>query len=155
MRGADLALYRAKGRGRGIVKQYDRRLGEEVSRRSQIEQALRVPGIEAEIELVFQPIVGLATMRVEAFEALARWSHPTLGDLSPADFIPITEKMQFVEKRTENLLVRALHEARKWRGCQTLSFNLSAFNYARRAARRACSTLSARRGSRPRACRSK
>lgn len=126
MREADLALYRAKSKGRGIVEQYDNRLGEEVRRRSQIERALRNPGVEEDIDLVFQPIFTLRTMRIEAFEALARWSHPTLGELSPSDFIPITEQMQLVERLTENLLVRALVHARRWRGRQRLSFNLSA-----------------------------
>ena len=126
IRQADLALYRAKAAGRGKIKQYSRGLGEAVKRRSAIELALREPGVEHEIELAFQPIYDLETMRIASFEALARWSHSTLGPVSPADFIPITEQIQLVEHLSGVLLARAIDHAACWPGRQRLSFNLSA-----------------------------
>ena len=126
IREADLALYRAKASGRGQVACYDRGLGEAVERRSAIELALREPGVENEIELAFQPIYDLETMRIASFEALARWSHSTLGPVSPSDFIPITEQIQLVERLSCALLSRAIDHAACWPGGQRLSFNLSA-----------------------------
>jgi len=126
LREADLALYRAKSIGRGKVERYDCSMGEAVRRRTQIEMALRKPGIEHDIELVFQPIYDLETMQITAFEALARWSHSTLGPVSPADFIPITEQIQLVESLSGALLTRAAGHAKAWPATQRLSFNLSA-----------------------------
>ena len=126
LREADLALYRAKSTGRGKVERYDSSMGEAVRRRTAIEMALRNPGIEQDIELVFQPIYDLETMEITAFEALARWSHSTLGPVSPADFIPITEQIQLVESLSGALLTRAAGHAKAWPAIQRLSFNLSA-----------------------------
>ncbi|MDP1908208.1 MAG: EAL domain-containing protein [Hyphomicrobium sp.] len=125
LREADLALYRAKSTGRGKVERYDCGMGEAMRRRSAIEMALRKPGIEQDIEIVFQPIYDLETMEIAAFEALARWSHSTLGPVSPADFIPITEQIQLVESLSGALLTRAAGHAKAWPAIQRLSFNLS------------------------------
>lgn len=88
--------------------------------------ALRAPGIERDIELAFQPIFDLETMEIAAFEALARWSHSTLGPVSPSDFIPITEQIQLVESLSSVLLSRAARHATVWPATMRLSFNLSA-----------------------------
>ena len=97
LREADLALYRAKAIGRGSVEHYSDSMGAEFLRRTQIESALREPGVEHDIELLYQPILNLRTMRIESFEALARWTHSSLGPIAPSDFIPITEQMQLVD----------------------------------------------------------
>jgi len=126
IREADLALYRAKSLGRGKVERYEDWLGEAVQRGSDIELALREPCVEQDIDLVFQPIVDLKSMGIVAFEALARWSHSTLGPVAPSDFIPITEQIHTVEKLSDSLLDRAVREALGWPGGEHLSFNLSA-----------------------------
>jgi diguanylate cyclase (GGDEF)-like protein len=126
LRQADLALYRAKAIGRGTVQGYEHSMGDVVRRRSDIERALRKPGIEHDIELAFQPIVNLETMEIASFEALARWSHSRLGPVSPSDFIPITEQIQLIEAMSDALLIRAVGHAKAWRPTQQLSFNLSA-----------------------------
>jgi EAL domain-containing protein (putative c-di-GMP-specific phosphodiesterase class I) len=100
-------------------------MGDALLRRTEIELALRKPGIEEDIELAFQPIFDLETMDIVAFEALARWSHSTLGPVSPSDFIPITEQLQLVESLSESLLSRAIGSAKSWPAAQRLSFNLS------------------------------
>ena len=125
LREADL-LYTAPSRSGGKVERYDSGMGEAVRRRTEIEMALREPGVERDIELAFQPIFDLETMEIAAFEALARWSHSTLGPVSPADFIPITEQIQLVESLSGALLTRAAGHAKAWPAIQRLSFNLSA-----------------------------
>jgi diguanylate cyclase (GGDEF)-like protein len=126
LRQADLALYRAKAIGRGTVQSYERSMGDALRRRSDIERALRKPGIENDIELAFQPIFNLETMEIASFEALARWSHSQLGSVSPSDFIPITEQIQLIDALSEALLIRAVGNAKSWRPNQILSFNLGA-----------------------------
>jgi predicted signal transduction protein with EAL and GGDEF domain len=126
LRQADLALYRAKNQGRAGVELYSARLGHEVRRRAEIESALRAPEVKDEIEQLYQPVVELSTGRIAGFEALARWTHSRLGEISPADFIPMTEQMQLVEPLSDALLRRAANAALRWRPDQRLSFNLSA-----------------------------
>ena len=57
-------------------------------RRAQIERALQLPGILDHMRVVFQPIFDLKSGRIVANEALARWTDPELGPVSPAEFVP-------------------------------------------------------------------
>jgi EAL domain-containing protein (putative c-di-GMP-specific phosphodiesterase class I) len=91
-----------------------------------IEQALREPAIDRDIEVVFQPIFKLDSLELHAFEALARWRHPEMGWISPAEFIPITEKLCELESISDALFRRALEGALAWPDSIKLSFNLSA-----------------------------
>jgi diguanylate cyclase (GGDEF)-like protein len=126
IRMADIALFSAKRKGRGVVEIFSRNLEMDAKRRAEIELALRAPGVENDIELAFQPIVDLTTMNVCSFEALARWRHSELGWISPSEFIPITEQISVVEQISEALLSRAAAEAVRWPASIRLSFNLSA-----------------------------
>jgi diguanylate cyclase (GGDEF)-like protein len=126
IRMADIALFSAKRKGRGVVEIFSRSLEMDAKRRAEIELALRAPGVENDIELAFQPIVDLATLQVCSFEALARWRHSELGWISPSEFIPITEQISVVERISEALLTRAAGEAVRWPESIRLSFNLSA-----------------------------
>ena len=126
IRMADIALFSAKRKGRGVAEIFSRSLEMDAKRRAEIELALRAPGVENDIELAFQPIVDLTSMRVCSFEALARWRHSELGWISPSEFIPITEQISVVEHISEALLSRAAAEAVRWPASIRLSFNLSA-----------------------------
>ena len=126
IRMADIALFSAKRRGRGTAELFSNALELGVKRRAEIEMALRAPGVEMEIELAYQPIVDLESMKVCSFEALARWRHSELGWISPSEFIPITEQISVVERISEALLARAAAEAVRWPESIRLSFNLSA-----------------------------
>lgn len=126
IRMADIALFEAKRKGRDRLEFFSAELEKDVSRRTEIEIALRSPGIEQDIELAYQPIIDVATMEVVSFEALARWRHSELGWISPSEFIPITEQIPVIEKITDDLLRRAADEAAGWPKSVRLSFNLSA-----------------------------
>ena len=90
LRDADLAAYRAKSGGRGRVELFDEHLRAEVSRRIDVELALR-SGIEAgELELYFQPVVNPAGI-TQSLEALVRWNRPGHGLVPPGDFIAVAE----------------------------------------------------------------
>lgn len=123
---ADTALYRAKQHGRAGAAVFSAEMDESHRRRSQIEQALRLPGTLDRIELHYQPIHDLATGRVRAMEALARWTHETLGPVSPSEFIPVAEQINVITGLSDKLLAKAASQAVRWADAVMLSFNLSA-----------------------------
>jgi diguanylate cyclase (GGDEF)-like protein len=123
---SDAALYAGKQSGRGSVALYTPAIAETRTRRTAIERALREAGIVHEIGLAFQPIHDLSSGAVRAFEALARWHHPTLGPIAPGEFIPITEQINVIEEISNALFGRACAEAAHWPRTIRLSFNLSA-----------------------------
>jgi len=122
---ADLALYEAKQAGPGEVAVFTPFMESKNARRLRLERALRDPLTHADIDLVYQPIFDLGSMQVRSYEALARWEHPELGPISPAEFIPLAEQINVVEEIGYTLLSKAAAEARKWPQHVRLSFNLS------------------------------
>lgn len=86
---ADLALYAAKGGGRGQYRFYSSELKDGARLRRQLEEDLRDALHRDELTTAFQPIVRADTDQVTAFEALMRWRHPERGAISPDMFIPI------------------------------------------------------------------
>jgi diguanylate cyclase (GGDEF)-like protein len=123
---ADTALYRAKQNGRAGIAVFSGEMHETSRRRVGIEKALRDPASRKGIDLVFQPIRDLHTGELRAFEALARWTHPELGTVAPAEFIPIAEQIGVIEQLSDDLLTNAASQARAWAQSVRLSFNLSA-----------------------------
>jgi diguanylate cyclase (GGDEF)-like protein/PAS domain S-box-containing protein len=91
LREADMAMYRAKAGAGDGCEVFDDSLHETLLRRVEIEAALRVAIDEGRLELAYQPIVSLSRNEITDVEALLRWTHPTLGEISPAEFIPIAE----------------------------------------------------------------
>jgi len=122
---AESALYHAKHSGRGVVIVYTHEMEEAAKRVTRIEQALRRAVAASEVEPYFQPIVDLETRRLLGFEALARWTDPDLGTISPAVFIPIAEDRGFIGPLSQLLLRKAAEAARTWPDELFLSFNLS------------------------------
>ncbi len=123
---ADYSLYQAKrGGGRGEAWLFTKAYAEEMRRNSLIEQTLRGANLEDELSVVFQPIVSVAFRRLVGFEALARWTSPKLGVVSPAEFIPVAERAGLIGGLTMVLLKKALAVAESWPQPLRLSFNLS------------------------------
>ena len=89
---ADLALYAAKEAGRGRYQMFSPHLGERHRRRITIARSLRGAEARGELHLHWQPQVDIAGWTIHAAEALARWRHPTLGEISPAEFISVAEE---------------------------------------------------------------
>jgi diguanylate cyclase (GGDEF)-like protein len=136
LRRGDTALYSAKQDGRGKVALFSPQMEAGNRRRVAIERALREVSVQKSIELHYQPIFELGTMQLRSFEALARWRHPELGWISPAEFIPIAEQINVVEQLGEKLLAKAAAEAASWPEPVRLSFNLSAVQLCSLAAAR-------------------
>ena len=126
MADADVALYEAKDSACGGVSIFESRMEAPRRRRLHIEQALQAQGIQDQFHLRFQPIVDLGTGKIIAHEALARWTDPNLGAVSPAEFVPIAERLHLIDDINKRLMEMAFAEARQWPGEIKLSFNLSA-----------------------------
>ena len=122
----DAALYSGKQAGRGKVALFTPDLADANRRRIAIERALREPDVAASFNLAFQPIFDLGTDSLRAFEALARWDHDALGQITPGEFIPITEQINVIGPISDMLLACACREAAQWPDAVRLSFNLSA-----------------------------
>jgi len=125
LRKADLALYRAKGSGRGIHSPYEPALLQKAEERVAIESALRGALEKGELHLVYQPVITLATGETAGFEALLRWTHPELGDVPPDKFIPIAEETRLIDPIGEWVFREACNEAATWPEQYRLAINLS------------------------------
>ncbi len=123
---ADAALYRSKAKGRGDVCVFDRADESAAIERATLEQALHSAVAQRGIDVEFQPIVDLASGRVTAFEALARWRSAELGDVPPSVFIPVAEQVGLIDRLARDLLRKAARAAARWPNDVSLSFNLSA-----------------------------
>jgi EAL domain-containing protein (putative c-di-GMP-specific phosphodiesterase class I) len=77
------------------------------------------------VQSYYQPLIDLQTKGIAGFESLARWRHPTLGEVSPERFIPVAEGCGLMSELTDHLLRQAARDAVKWPDNLTLSFNVS------------------------------
>lgn len=130
---ADFALYHVKRTERGNLEIYSDTLEKERQQLNRIDQALRAADIHAELFPVFQPIIDIDTGEVGAFESLARWHSPSLGDVSPALFIPVAESLGMITDITKLMFRRAIHSMAHWPDDIRLSFNLSAYDVTNQA----------------------
>ncbi|WP_235987523.1 putative bifunctional diguanylate cyclase/phosphodiesterase [Roseibium aggregatum] len=131
---ADFALYSAKrsrDAGSTHVVLFGKAHEARVQRTKLLEKALRSVTVADEMSVAFQPVVDVNSGAVLAFEALARWTSPTLGAVPPSDFIPAAERGGLIDRLTLMLFRQALSCAASWPGDIRLSFNLSAANIAK------------------------
>jgi diguanylate cyclase (GGDEF)-like protein len=114
MRDADIAMYVAKGRGKGTFTVFESTEHQAVVRglelRTDLDNAIR----EHQFELHYQPILSLDSGEVAGAEALVRWRHPTLGLLAPAEFIPLAETTGAITPLGEWILEEACRTAATW-----------------------------------------
>ncbi|WPO98323.1 EAL domain-containing protein [Pseudomonas sp. HR96] len=127
---ADYALYQSKRHSKGGMCLFSTEQHAQLHRDAMTEQALRKADLYAEFHVLFQPILNCVTGQTVAFEALARWTSPDLGPVSPARFIPVAEHIGMITQLTLPLLTKALQAARQWPGQVRLAFNLSAHDCA-------------------------
>jgi diguanylate cyclase len=114
MRYADMALYRAKNEGRNRACIYDHVMDADLIRRKQLEQDLRNAIENDELHVVYQPVVNASGEKIVGVEALARWSHPERGFISPVEFIPLAEHSGLIIELGEWVLRRACHDGKAW-----------------------------------------
>jgi len=126
MNRADLALYTAKDAGgdRACIFHHD--LVESGRRRSQLEEALRGAIARQELHLKYQPLLDSTRWELVGFEALLRWTHPTLGHVSPSEFVPIAESIGLMPVIGARVIREACDAAVGWPRDLSVSINVSA-----------------------------
>ncbi|MES2270456.1 MAG: EAL domain-containing protein [Pseudomonadota bacterium] len=129
IRNADLALYAAKGEGRGIFRFYSAEMHADAEDRRQLEEDLRKALASEGLHLVYQPVVSAITERISGYEALLRWEHPTRGAISPALFIPIAEETGLIAQIGEWVLRTACADAVGWPEHIRVAVNVSPIQF--------------------------
>jgi diguanylate cyclase (GGDEF)-like protein len=129
LRNADLALYRAKGDGRGTFRFFEPAMDLQMQTRRVMEQELRRALAAGEFELYYQPVVDLASNEIMGFEALIRWNHPKHGVVAPAAFIPLAEEIGFIIPIGEWVIRQACATAARWPGDLRVAVNISAAQF--------------------------
>lgn len=131
MRGADLALYRAKENGRGSFAFFEAALNERAQRRRQIEADLGTAIREGQFALLYQPLYDLSTGAISSFEALIRWHHPERGLISPVEFIPVAEESGLIVPIGDWALQHACRTAARWPHQVRVAVNVSSIQFHR------------------------
>ncbi|MCX7313532.1 MAG: EAL domain-containing protein [Alphaproteobacteria bacterium] len=129
LKNADMALYLAKGDGRGTHRFFEREMDKRLQSRRALELDLRKAIANGEFEVYYQPILYLQTGKVSGFEALVRWNHPERGMISPLDFIPLAEETGLILPLGEWVLRTACAHAAKWPQPIGVAVNLSAMQF--------------------------
>ncbi|MBT3219620.1 MAG: EAL domain-containing protein [Proteobacteria bacterium] len=114
MRDADIALHRAKSRGRQQCALFDDGMHANAVQRIKVESDIRQALERDEFELFFQPIVRLEDERVIHCEALVRWNHPQHGLTGPGHFIPVAEDSGLILQLGHWVLGEACRQAKRW-----------------------------------------
>lgn len=125
---ADYATWVAKREARGHALVFSDRHADELSRVRRMEHALHTADLDTEIHILFQPQFDIALNRTTGYEVLARWRSPTLGDVSPVEFIPLAERTGMISKITQTVLRKALAVSAQLPKSIRLSVNLSALD---------------------------
>ncbi len=128
---ADFALYQAKAAGGGCIRQYRPQLEVDLRYRQALERDLRLAIERNELEVHFQPIVDILTREVLGYEALARWTHPIHGEITPSTFIPLAEETGLIVALGVLILELACAAAAAWSGEQLVCVNISPAQFRR------------------------
>ena len=129
LRAADLALYEVKGAGRGDARRFTARIAARAAERRALEADLARALDRDELSLAFQPVIETADERVSGFEALLRWTHPTLGEIPPAKFIPVAEDTGLIVRIGAWVIAQACAQAARWPADIRIAVNLSALQF--------------------------
>jgi len=122
---SDLALYDAKDSGRSGFTIFSSALEKEMKRKARLESDLRRALELGELHLHYQPQVDANSGQLLGFEALARWTHPELGAISPEEFVGVAEQSGLIHALGQWALSTACKEAALWEGDLTIAVNLS------------------------------
>jgi diguanylate cyclase (GGDEF)-like protein len=129
LRDAALALAAARTAGRGHVEVFAPAMDAAAQRRRRLDAELHKALARNELHLAYQPVAKLRLRRVGGFEALLRWTHPELGRISPAEFIPLAEQNGLILQIGAWVLKTACADAASWPDALTVSVNVSAAQF--------------------------
>ena len=114
IKNSDIAMYRVKNTGKDGYQVYSPEMSTASTERLMLEQDMRKAIENDEFEICYQPQVNTRNHSICGVEALIRWNHPTLGRLSPADFIPIAEESRLIIELDALTLDRACQHIRHY-----------------------------------------
>ena len=130
---ADMAMYQAKKAGRGRFSFFSHELNQKAQERQALEQALREALASNQLCLHYQPQINMRGRTLHGVEALARWTHPLFGEISPVRFIPLAEECGLIGELGVWAIREACRQLAAWRGkgliVPVISVNLSPTNF--------------------------
>jgi diguanylate cyclase (GGDEF)-like protein len=126
---ADMALYRAKGDGKGAFRFFEPEMDARVQARRQLEMDLRAALHAGGLEIHYQPLVDIASGSTCAYEALLRWPHRERGMIPPGDFIPVAEETGLIGAIGAFVLRQACADAVLWPDDVKVAVNLSPLQF--------------------------
>ena len=115
LRNADTAMYHAKNKGRDGYQFFTRSMNDAVERRLALEEALRGAVARQELYLHYQPLIRLSDRACVGAEALLRWHHPELGDVSPDEFVDVAEQGGLIQELGDFVIKRVVAQVAEWR----------------------------------------
>lgn len=136
MRDADIAMYQAKRAGKARHEVFNQDMHDAVKETLHLENELRRAVERKELTIEYQPIFSLESSRLEGFEALVRWYHPSLGAIGPDKFVPLAEEIGLIDTLGEFVLKTSCQQGRLWQemfpnSCPLMiSVNLSCKQFA-------------------------
>lgn len=111
---AEIGMYKVKSSSRNNYQVFLPQDALELERKSRIELDLQRALEKNEMYLVYQPKINLATGELIAVEALLRWKHPKLGNITPGEFIPIAEESGIIRNIGYWVIYEAIRQAKAW-----------------------------------------
>jgi diguanylate cyclase (GGDEF)-like protein/PAS domain S-box-containing protein len=133
VKNADTAMYQAKENGRQSYQFFKPAMNVRAVERQSIEESLRRALERQEFVLYYQPKIHLRTREITGAEALIRWTHPSRGPVSPAQFIPVAEDCGLIVPIGRWVLREACKQARTWVDAglppSTMAVNISAMEF--------------------------
>ena len=132
-RSADTAMYQAKQEGRASYRFFTAEMQARASRNMQLVNALRYALELGQFRIFYQPQISIRDGRIIGVEALLRWRHPELGDVPPAEFIPVAEDSGMILPIGEWVLHKAVQQLKRWMDSghapMVMAVNLSAVQF--------------------------
>ncbi|PIB72114.1 EAL domain-containing protein, partial [Pseudomonas sp. 2822-17] len=109
-----IAMYQAKGNIDSFYEIYNNHMDYESLRKFLLLKDLRKAVENNELTLFFQPVINMDTMQIVSVEALVRWCHPSLGTVSPGEFIPLAEESGLIIRIGDWVLNKACEQTKEW-----------------------------------------
>jgi diguanylate cyclase (GGDEF)-like protein/PAS domain S-box-containing protein len=125
LRNADTAMYQSKEQGRNTFNFFTHEMNRGISRRLQVEEQLHGALERNEFQLYYQPIMDVAKHEIIGAESLLRWNNPVLGDVSPDEFVPITEQTGQIVPLGQFVIGQALCMTSKWQNQFNKAFKIA------------------------------
>jgi diguanylate cyclase (GGDEF)-like protein/PAS domain S-box-containing protein len=125
IRNADTAMYRAKEQGRNTYQVFTPEMNAEVTKRLNMETAMRYALKREEFVLHYQPLINIASGEIAGVEALVRWNHPEWGLVPPVQFIPLAEETGLIIPLGEWVLHAACKQCKRWQEAGFKAFKVA------------------------------